>query len=63
MIKQNCVYHAADLIDNDYVNNIYAPCRTIEINLEDGIINDLWPSPNMWSNWPPPVWLTPSFSP
>jgi hypothetical protein len=63
MIKQNHVYHAADLIDNDYRNNIYAPRRMIEINLEDGRINDVWPSPNTWSNWPPPVWLMPSFSP
>jgi hypothetical protein len=63
MIKQNCVYHAVDLIDNDYRHKICAPRRMIEIILEDGSINDVWPSPNLWNDWPPPVWLTPSFSP
>ncbi|TVU24222.1 hypothetical protein EJB05_26643, partial [Eragrostis curvula] len=41
MIKQNRVYHADDLIDDDYTRKIYAPRRMVEVNLEDGSINDL----------------------
>ncbi|TVT98505.1 hypothetical protein EJB05_56188, partial [Eragrostis curvula] len=64
VIKQNRIYHADDLIDYDYTRNIYAPRprHMVEVNLEDGSVNDVWPSPNSWSNWPPPVWLMPSFS-
>uniref|UniRef100_A0A0A9E2J0 KIB1-4 beta-propeller domain-containing protein n=1 Tax=Arundo donax TaxID=35708 RepID=A0A0A9E2J0_ARUDO len=59
MIKPNCVYHTDDNMEYIYCKR-YSPRHVVEINLQDGSISDLWPSPNPWSNWPPPVWLIPS---
>ena len=59
-LKQNCIYFTDDYWE--FALSTRGNDRDIGVcNLEDGTITPCYPQDIPKLNWPPPIWITPSF--